>query len=102
MTEYILHSLDIYACFAHPRCKGVPERVVADLREQNRIFFACIKDFIIAVPDNTAECLIQCALILRVAETVDKDEVGISIHNGIAGKLSFLLILFFLDESLAC
>ena len=67
------------------------ECVIADLREQNRILFACIQDFIIAVPDDTAECLIQCTLILRIAETIDEDKVGISIYNGIAGKLSFLL-----------
>ena len=76
MTENILHSLDIYACFAHSCCKSMSECVIADLREQNRILFACVQDFIIAVPDDTAECLIQCALILRVAETIYKDEIG--------------------------
>ena len=64
MTQGILDDFDIYASLAHPCGKGVPEGMAAKVRKQHGVFFTLLQHLVIAVPDNSADCLVQRSLVV--------------------------------------
>lgn len=77
MSEDVLNDLDVDAFLAHSRGKGVPQNVAAERRQQNRIALFRTQFFVVAVPGNAANRLVQRSLMLQMAESIDEDEIGI-------------------------
>ena len=93
MAQGILHNLDVHTCFAHSRGEGVPQGVTAKVWKQNRIFLALLEYFIVAVPDNPADGLVQRSLIEGAAVTVEEDKIRVSVNGHLALQSYKLLVL---------
>ena len=74
MAERGLYDLDVYTRLTHPRCECVAQRVAAEVRKEYRIVLPFREHLIVAVSDDPSYRFIDRTLVLRRAETVDKDK----------------------------
>lgn len=95
MTECILNNLDIYSSFTHSCRKCMSKRVTAKMWEKHFWIFCFQKLLIIAITDNTSDCLIQSRLMLRLTEAIKKYKICISIYCCFAVNPWQLLSLLF-------
>ena len=72
--------------------------MTTEVRKQQRVFLPLQQDLIVAIADNPSQSFVQSPLMLGIAETIDKDEVGIAVHGCRASDPVFLLILLLLEE----
>ncbi len=98
VTKDILNHLDVDAFLAHPGCEGVPKCMATEWRKKNEVRFAGVQHMIIAVPDDSANGLIQRSLMLRMTKAVDEDEIRIAIHFDAAAHAGRHLIPSFFKE----
>lgn len=98
VSQGILDDLDIYACFTHSCGEGMPQRMTAEMGEENGIVFFFHQYFIITVSDDPADGLIQRAMIERTAIPVQKDEVRVSINDNFTDDSQGLLIVPFHEK----
>ena len=76
------------------------QAVAAKPRQQNRIFPLSRKLQIVTVTDDSAECLIQCPLMLQIPKPVDKNKIRISIYRYFTFQSIQFLITFFIQKCL--
>lgn len=96
MSQRILNHLDVHARFAHPGREGMPQGVAAETRQEYGAVRVLRQHFIVAVPDDTTDGLIQRSLMLTLTKAVDKDKVRVTVHRYRAADLCFFLIGTFL------
>ena len=84
MTQSVLHDLDVHTCFAHSRGEGVPQGATAKVWKQNGIFLTLLEYFIIAVPDDPADGLVQRSLVESTAVPVEEDKIRVSVNGHLA------------------
>ena len=96
MSQRILNYLDIHARFAHPGRESMPQGMAAEPRQEYGAVRVLRQYFIVAVPDNASDCLVQRPLMLAFTKTVDEDEVRVTVHRYRAMNPGFLLIGTFL------
>ena len=61
MSECVLNDLYIYSSFTHSCCKCMSKRVTAKMRKQHIRFITVQKLLIIAITDNSSDCLLSVA-----------------------------------------
>lgn len=78
MTQHRLHDLYIKSRLAHTRCKSMPQYMTVETGEEHRLIVNVVffKDFAITIPHDSAQCLIQCSLMLYLSESVDKEVIN--------------------------
>ena len=59
MSQRILNHLDVHARFAHPGREGMPQGMAAETRQEYGAVRVLRQHFIVAVPDDPADGLIQ-------------------------------------------
>ena len=96
MSQRILNHLDVHARFAHPGREGMPQGVAAETRQEYGAVRILRQHFIVAVPDDAPDGLVQRSLMLALSKAIDEDEVRIAIHRYRAMDLCFFLIGTFL------
>ena len=96
MSQRILNHLDVHARFAHPGREGMPQGVAAETRQEYGAVRVLRQHFIVAVPDDAPDGLIQRSLMLALSKAVDEDEVRVAIYRYGAMDLCFFLIGTFL------
>ena len=99
MSQRILNHLDIHARFAHPGRESMPQGMAAEPRQEYGAVRVLRQYFIVAVPDDAPDGLVQRSLMLALAKAVDKDEVRVAIYRYGAMDLCFFLIGTFLFKS---
>ena len=88
--------LDVHARFAHPGREGMPQGVAAETRQEYGAVRILRQHFIVAVPDDAPDGLVQRSLMLALSKAVDEDEVRVTVHRYRAMNPEFLLIGTFL------
>ena len=78
MSQRILNHLDVHARFAHPGREGMPQGVAAETRQEYGAVRILRQHFIVAVPDDAPDGLVQRSLILALSKAVDKDKVRVA------------------------
>ena len=101
MSQRILNDLNIDTSFAHSRSECMPKRVATKVGQEYWILLTLQKHLIIAISYDASNCLVQCHLMLRCPETIDKDEISISINRYFTPNIILLLKVSFLDECLS-
>ena len=96
MSQRILNHLDVHARFAHPGREGMPQGMAAETRQEYGAVRILRKHFIVAVPDDAPDGLVQRSLMLALTKAVDKDKVRVTVHRYRAMDLCFFLIGTFL------
>ena len=96
MSQRILNHLDVHARFAHPGREGMPQGVAAETWQKYGTVRILRQHFIVAVPDDAPDGLVQRSLMLALTKAVDKDEVRVTVHRYRAADLCFFLIGTFL------
>lgn len=96
MSQRILNHLDVHARFAHPGREGMPQGVAAETRQEYGAVRVLRQHFIVAVPDDAPDGLVQRSLMLALTKAVDEDEVRVAIYRYGAMDLCFFLIGTFL------
>ena len=64
MSECVLNDLYIYPGFTHSCCKCMSEWMAAKMVQKYFGFFWLFKLLIVAVTNNTADCFVECGLVL--------------------------------------
>ena len=93
MAQCILHDLDVHTRFAHSCGECMPQGVTAKVRKQNGVFFTLLEHFIVAIPDDPADSLVQRSLIECSSIPVEEDEIRVSINGHLALQSDELLVL---------
>ena len=86
--------------FAHPGREGMPQGVAAETRQEYGAVRILRQHFIVAVPDDAPDGLIQRSLMLALTKAVDKDKVRVTVHRYRAADLCFFLYSTFLFQRL--
>ena len=81
MSQRILDHLDVHARFAHPGREGMPQGVAAETRQEHGAVRILRQHFIVAVPDDAPDGLVQRSLMLALTKAVDKDKVRVTVHR---------------------
>ena len=92
MSQRILNHLDVHARFAHPGREGMPQGVAAETRQEYGAVRILRQHFIVAVPDDAPDGLVQRSLMLALSKAVDKDEVRVAIYH--YGTMDFCFFLY--------
>ena len=77
MAQSILHHLNIHTRFAHSRCECMPQGVTAEVWKKHRVFFALLKHLVVAIPDDSADGLVQRSLVEGSAISVEEDKIRV-------------------------
>ena len=93
MSEDILNDLDVHARFAHPGREGMPQGMAAETRQEYGAVRVLRQHFIVAVPDDAPDGFVQRSLMLRIPESIDKDEIRIAINRSRTADTSSHLVL---------
>lgn len=81
VSQRILNHLDVHARFAHPSREGMPQGVAAETRQEYGAVQVLRQHFIVAVPDDAPDGLVQRSLMLALTKAVDKDEVRVTVQQ---------------------
>ena len=92
MSQCILNYLDVHTSFAHPSCECVPQSVTTETGKENGTVRIVCQHFIVAIPDDAPDGLVQRSLMLTFAKAIDKDEVRVTVHRYRAMDFCFFLI----------
>ena len=65
------------------------------MRKQHFGIFVLQKLLIVTVTNYAADCFIQCSLMLRISEAIDKDKICISVNGSDTMKIKQLLPFLF-------
>ena len=70
--------------------------MTAETWEEHRLIVNVVvfKDFAITIAHDSAQCLIQCSLMLYLSESVDEDKIRITFDMTDTNYIIFFLILF--------
>ena len=70
--------------------------MTAETWEEHRLIVNVVvfKDFAITIAHDSAQCLIQCSLMLYLSESVDEDKIRITFDMTDTNDIIFFLILF--------
>ena len=65
------------------------------MRKQHFGIFVFQKLLIVTVTDYAADCFIECSLMLRISEAIDKDKICVSVNGSDTMKIEQLLPFLF-------
>ena len=81
MSQRILNHLDVHARFAHPGREGMPQGVAAETRQEYGAVRVLRQHFIVAVPDDAPDGLVQRSLMLALTKAVDKEPSTVTVQR---------------------
>ena len=67
--------------------------VTAKVWEKHRVFFALLKHLVVAIPDDSADDLVQRSPVEGAAISVEEDKIRVSVNGHLALQSNELLIL---------